>query len=51
MRTLTIVVCFDEDRPPDWIWENHKRNSYQYGILVTAIAEGDYLRKDHDDED
>ncbi len=43
MRTLTIVLHFDNDKKPEWIWNNHMNQSYQHGILITAIAEGDRL--------
>jgi hypothetical protein len=50
MRTLTIVIHFDEENPPDWIWENHKNNSYQHGILISVIAEGDKICDRDNDE-
>lgn len=44
VRTLTIVVQFDSKNPPEWIWDCHKNNSLQCGVLVKAIADGDLTR-------
>ncbi len=52
MRTLTIVVNFSEEFPPDWIWDAHKNSHFDNGVFVSAIAEGDLIsnkKRDHDD--
>jgi hypothetical protein len=41
MRTLTIVINFDQDHKPEWIWESHMNQSLQNGFLISIIAEGD----------
>lgn len=43
-RTLTVVVQFNEDILPEWIWDCHKTNSFMNGVLIKAIYEGDLTR-------
>jgi hypothetical protein len=40
MRTLTIVIDFDEKEPPQWIWDSHKERRLINGFIVSQIAEG-----------
>ena len=51
MRTLTIVLHFDQDRVPDWIWDAHKHNAYVNGVLISVIADGDKLSAKGEDND
>jgi hypothetical protein len=45
MRTITIVVTFSKNYPPDWIWDAHKNRSYLNAIFVNEIAEGNQIGK------
>lgn len=46
VRTLTIIIKFDEKNRPDWIWDCHKNQSFVNGVFITAIAEGNQIGKD-----
>lgn len=46
MRTLTIVLHFEDEMLPEWIWEAHKHQVYTNGVLISAIAEGNQLCED-----
>jgi hypothetical protein len=51
MRTLTIVVDFDETKPPKWIWACHAKGKSCNGVYVTAIAEGWQLKDIEENEE
>jgi len=50
-RTLTLVVEFDKEDPPRWVWEAHKAQLPLHGFCINIIAEGNQLKSDQDDED
>ena len=43
-RTLTLLVEFDKDDKPSWIWESHMTNDYLNKVHVIAIGEGDQFK-------
>lgn len=45
MRTLSIVIEFDEEIVPHWIWESHKNQSYLNDVFVSAIIEGNIIKE------
>lgn len=38
-RTLTIVVEFDEEEKPDWIWASHMMKEKFHRVQVNTICE------------
>ena len=49
-RTLTLVIEFDKENPPAWIWASHMTQDSFEGILIKSIAEGNQIKDDEDDE-
>lgn len=44
-RTLTIVVEFDQDEKPDWIWASHMMKEKFHRVQVNTICEGDQIEE------
>lgn len=44
-RELTLVVEFDADKQPDWIWDSHLDGKDCNGFYVKAICEGNALKE------
>lgn len=49
-RTLTLLVEFENDQRPPWIWESLKERATLHGVRVKVICEGDQICKCEDDE-
>ena len=50
-RTLTIVIEFDKENPPAWVWASHMTQDAFEGVLIKSISEGNQLKSDQDYED
>ena len=50
-RTLTLLVEFDQDDKPDWIWLSHMLNKPIHKVHILAIGEGDQFKDIEDEEE
>lgn len=41
-RALALVIEFERDMPPLWIWEALKSQEKMYGVYVKSISEYEF---------
>lgn len=47
-RTLTLLIEFEQEKRPDWIWDSLRDCRKKHGFYIKIIGEGNQFKSDDD---